>query len=225
MPTVLHQELQWLLSTELLELPYVQEGRVSHRDALMESILAEPGIAALCDEYLTHLHSMADRPAFRAALERHLAEYGKTRDASSRWPGLLAGGRVRRAEQGHPRRPLCRHSRRHGHRPASRHHPFLVGGDRRSLVLRGLSRRGLGGAGGGHHRRHARRRRRSDRAGLDRPRSPARDHRHTPATARPLRHALGENVEAGAAYRVRDHYIARVFDVLEMLRAATKAFN
>ena len=36
LPTVLHKELQWLLSTELLELPYVQEGRVSHRDALME---------------------------------------------------------------------------------------------------------------------------------------------------------------------------------------------
>ena len=29
----------------------------------------------------------------------------------------------------------------------------------------------------------------------------------------------------GGAYRVRDHYLARVFDVLEMLRAATKAFS
>jgi hypothetical protein len=67
----------------------VQEGRVSHRDALMESILAEPGIAALCDEYLTQLHSMADRPAFRATLERHLAEYGKTRGAVSELAGSL----------------------------------------------------------------------------------------------------------------------------------------
>src|SRR5262249_21927505 len=88
-PTALHQELQWLLYTELLELPYGQEGRVSHRDALLESILAEPGIAALCDAYLTHLHSVAERPAFRAALERHLAEYGKTRGAVSELAGSL----------------------------------------------------------------------------------------------------------------------------------------
>src|SRR6266700_7696914 len=38
MPTVLHKELQWLLYTDLLELPYVHEGRVSHRDALLEHI-------------------------------------------------------------------------------------------------------------------------------------------------------------------------------------------
>src|SRR5918992_1029005 len=60
----LHRELQWLLYTELLELPYAQEGRASHRDALLEHILAEPRIAALCDEYLLTLHSVADRPAF-----------------------------------------------------------------------------------------------------------------------------------------------------------------
>ena len=39
--------------------------------------------------------------------------------------------------------------------------------------------------------------------------------------------ALDEELRGGrgGAYRVRDHYIARVFDVLEMLRAATKAFS
>src|SRR5215471_16555981 len=31
-PTVLQQELQWLISTDLLELPYAQEGRESSRD-------------------------------------------------------------------------------------------------------------------------------------------------------------------------------------------------
>jgi hypothetical protein len=30
--TALHQELQWLIYTELLELPYAQAGRASHRD-------------------------------------------------------------------------------------------------------------------------------------------------------------------------------------------------
>ena len=75
--------------TELLELPYAQAGRASHRDALLEHILADPQIAALCDEYVTQLHSVADRPAFRAALERHLAEYGKTRGAVSELAGSL----------------------------------------------------------------------------------------------------------------------------------------
>src|SRR5919109_3119034 len=88
-PTVLQQELQWLIYTDLLELPYVHEGRESHRDALMEHILAEPWITALCDEYLTQLQSVADRPEFRAALERHLEEYGKTRGAVSELAGSL----------------------------------------------------------------------------------------------------------------------------------------
>jgi zinc transporter ZupT len=89
MPTVLHKELQWLIYTDLLELPYAQESRAAHRDALLEHILAEPQIAALCEEYLTHLHSVAERPAFRAALERHLEEYGKTRGAVSELAGSL----------------------------------------------------------------------------------------------------------------------------------------
>ena len=88
-PTVMQRELQWLIYTDLLELPYAQEGRESSRDALMEHILAEPWISALCDEYLTHLHSVAARPEFRRALERHLEEYGKTRGAVSELAGSL----------------------------------------------------------------------------------------------------------------------------------------
>ena len=39
--------------------------------------------------------------------------------------------------------------------------------------------------------------------------------------------ALGEELRGGrrGAYRVRDHYLARVFDVLDLLRAATKALS
>src|SRR5439155_19575314 len=55
----------------------------------MENILAEPWIATLCEEYMTTLQSVADRPAFRAALERHLEEYGKTRGAVSELAGSL----------------------------------------------------------------------------------------------------------------------------------------
>ena len=38
--------------------------------------------------------------------------------------------------------------------------------------------------------------------------------------------AVGEELRGGSsAYRVRDHYLARVFDVLELLRVATQAFR
>jgi hypothetical protein len=87
-PTELEKELQWLLYTELLELPYAQGHRVSDRDALLEAILSDPKIAALSDEYLREIERHAGQPEFRAALERNLAEYGKTRLAVSE----LAGG-------------------------------------------------------------------------------------------------------------------------------------
>ena len=39
--------------------------------------------------------------------------------------------------------------------------------------------------------------------------------------------ALGEELRGGrrGAYRVRDHYLAQVLDVLDMLRGAAKAFS
>jgi hypothetical protein len=90
MATALHQELQWLIYTELLELPYAQEGRASHRDALLEHILADPRIAALCDAYMMQLHGVAERPAFRAALARHLAEYAPPAAPSRHWPAACS---------------------------------------------------------------------------------------------------------------------------------------
>src|SRR5262245_13881454 len=229
MPTVLQQELQWLLYTELLELPYVQEGRVSHRDALMESILAEPGIAALCDAYLTHLHSIADRPAFRAALERHLAEYGKTRGAVSELAGsllhLAAGyAALSKATPGALSAGTAAATAIAQHLAITN---FWLGSTvgtwyyaifpaAASAGLVAATTGALLAAGGvvtalawivldpllattGLHRRR-----------LDR-----------------FVTALDEELRGGrgGAYRVRDHYIARVFDVLEMLRAATKAFS
>ena len=228
-PTVLHKELQWLLYTELLELPHVQEGRVSHRDALMESILAEPGIAALCDEYLTQLHSIADRPAYRAALEQHLAEYGKTRGAVSELAGSLfhlaagyaalskatpgalsAGTAAATAIAQHLAITHCWLGSTVG---AWYYAVFPVAA---SAGLVAATTGAMLAAGGvvtalawivldpllattGLHRRR-----------LDR-----------------FVTALGEELRGGhgGKYQVCDHYIARVFDVLEMLRAATKAFS
>jgi len=228
-PTVLHQELQWLLYTELLELPYGQEGRVSHRDALLEAILAEPEIAALCDAYLTQLQNMADRPAFRAALERHLAEYGKTRGAVSELAGsllhLAAGyAALSKATPGALSAGTAAATAIAQHLAIAN---FWLGSTvgvwyyavfpvAASAGLVAATTGALLAAGGvvtalawivldpllattGIHRRR-----------LDR-----------------FVTALGEELRGGrgGAYRVRDHYIARVFDVLELLRTATTAFR
>jgi len=228
LPTALHQELQWLLSTELLELPYMQEGRVAHRDALLESILAEPGIAALCDAYLTHLHSLADRPAFRAALEQHLAEYGTTRGAvselagslinlaagyaalSKATPGALSVGTA--AATAIAQHLAIAHFWLGSTVGAWYYAAFPVAA---SAGLVAATTGALLAAGGvvtalawivldpllattGLHRRR-----------LDR-----------------FITAVGEELRGGSgAYRVRDHYIARVFDVLELLRVATQALR
>ena len=229
MPTALHQELQWLLYTELLELPYAQEGRASHRDALLEHILADPRIAALCDEYLTHLHGVAEQPAFRAALERHLAEYGKTRGAVSELAGsllhLAAGyAALSKATPGALSVGTAAATAIAQHLAIAN---FWLGSTvgawyyavfpvTASAGLVAATTGALLAAGGvvtalawlvldpllattGIHRRR-----------LDR-----------------FVTALGEELRGGrgGAYRVRDHYIARVFDVLELLRTASTAFR
>jgi hypothetical protein len=229
MLTVLHQELQWLIYTELLELPYAQEGRASHRDALLEHILAEPWIAALCEEYLTQLHSVAERPAFRAALERHLEEYGKTRGAVSELAGslinLAAGyAALRKATPGALSAGTAAATAIAQHLAIAH---FWLGATvgawyyavfpvSASAGLVAVTTGAMLAAVGvvtalawividpllattGLHRRR-----------LDR-----------------FVTALGEELRGGrhGDYRVRDHYIARVFDVLEMLRAATTAFS
>src|SRR5919109_846181 len=229
MATALHQELHWLIYTDLLELPYAQAGRASHRDALLEHILADPRIAALCDEYLMQLHSIADRPAFRAALERHLAEYGKTRGAVSELAGsllhLAAGyAALSKATPGALSAGTAAATAIAQHLaianfwlgstvgawyyavfPVSAS-AGVVGGPPRAMLAAGGVVTALAWivldpllATTGLHRRR-----------LDR-----------------FVTALGEELRGGrgGAYRVRDHYIARVFDVLEMLRTATTAFR
>jgi hypothetical protein len=229
MATALHQELHWLLYTELLELPYAQEGSVSHRDALLEHILADPEIAALCDTYLRQLHGVAERPAFRAALERHLAEYGKTRGAVSELAGsllhLAAGyATLSKATPGALSAGTAAATAIAQHLAIAN---FWLGSTvgawyytvfpvTASAGLVAATTGALLAAGGvvtalawivldpllattGLHRRR-----------LDR-----------------FVTALGEELRGGrgGAYRVRDHYIARVFDVLEMLRTAATAFR
>ena len=80
--TDVEREIEWLVQTELLGLPFRQAGRASHRDALAETILADPGLAV----------------AMRSAL----AEIGRTaktrrsrRGCGTRWRIMAPAGRRR----------------------------------------------------------------------------------------------------------------------------------
>jgi hypothetical protein len=88
-PTALQAELEWLIHTELLELPFVQGEQVFRRDALMEAVLNRPEISKLCEQYLEQIRNKSDRPEFRQRLESNLAEYAKTRMAVTELAGSL----------------------------------------------------------------------------------------------------------------------------------------
>ena len=81
--TAVAREIEWLVVTELLELPFRQRGRASRRDALAETILGEPAITAAMDAVLAELGRPGNDPAFRDRLSRALAEYGISRTAAA----------------------------------------------------------------------------------------------------------------------------------------------
>ena len=178
---------------------------------------------------MTQLHSVAERPAFRAALERHLEEYGKTRGAvselagslinlaagyaalSKATPGALSAGTA--AATAIAQQIAIANFWLGATLGAWYYAVFPVSA---SAGLVAATTGAMLAAVGvvtalawividpllattGIHRRR-----------LDR-----------------FVTALGEELRGGRRgdYRVRDHYIARVFDVLEMLRAATKALS
>lgn len=77
------RELEWLVVTDLLELPFRQRGRVAARDALAETILAEPSVAEAAAALLAPLGACGDDPAFRARLAEAMTSYAATRAAAA----------------------------------------------------------------------------------------------------------------------------------------------
>lgn len=74
------REIEWLLRTELFELPYQDGKRVATRDALAETILADPAIAV---PLAAALRQQASDPAFRARLEEAMRQYLGSRAAAA----------------------------------------------------------------------------------------------------------------------------------------------
>lgn len=81
--TALGREIEWLIMTELLELPLQQRGRVAEKDALAEFILASPQVQMALGEALKAIGSRAGDPAFRERLEQAAIHYTETRTAAS----------------------------------------------------------------------------------------------------------------------------------------------
>jgi hypothetical protein len=81
--TAVSRELEWLVATELLEVPFRQGERVATRDALAEAILADPALAATIRQALESVGRRGDDPDFRDRLTRALTSYAGSRAAAA----------------------------------------------------------------------------------------------------------------------------------------------
>jgi hypothetical protein len=81
--TAVGQELAWRLHADLLELPYQSGVRIATKDALAETILADPRVVDALAPALTALGTTGDDPALRQRLETAMAEYARTRTAAT----------------------------------------------------------------------------------------------------------------------------------------------
>ncbi len=81
--TDVQREVEWLIYTELLELPYKQRDRKSEKDALLGEILRHPRISRYLDRHLRTIHKLSESTRFRKNLEKNLLEYTSGRFAAS----------------------------------------------------------------------------------------------------------------------------------------------
>jgi Family of unknown function (DUF6635) len=76
-------ELTWRLHTDLLELPYDDGRRRSDRDALAAEILAEGQLAAALDTFEAALIRSREDPVFRQRLQEKINAYMQSRTAAA----------------------------------------------------------------------------------------------------------------------------------------------
>ncbi|MGH6900719.1 MAG: DUF6635 family protein [Geminicoccaceae bacterium] len=221
------RELGWRLHAELLELPYDDGRRRCARDALAEAILADPGVAAAVDRLDAVARRQAHDPEQQARLRRLLAAYASTRAAAADLvnnvllastgmaafhkltPGTLTLGPVLAAALAQQAAvasfPLgsALGGLWYGWFPAAPS-AGLVAGATGGLVLLTATTAAFAGviadpvqrAFGLHQRRLHR-----------------------------LIDALGRELEgdSAAAFHARDHYVARIFDLIDLARATYRA--
>ncbi|HEX6978825.1 MAG TPA: DUF6635 family protein [Alphaproteobacteria bacterium] len=76
-------EVEWLIATELLELPYCQGQRVAFRDALADEILVDQRVEAPLVAMLAAVARRGEDAAFREKLVTALSAYAGTRAAAA----------------------------------------------------------------------------------------------------------------------------------------------
>lgn len=89
--TDVEREVEWLIYSELLELPFEQGHRRCERDALLEAILAHPTVSELLIHELIQLDQLAQRENFQQRLAEYLATYTDSRKAAAELSGSLLG--------------------------------------------------------------------------------------------------------------------------------------
>ncbi len=85
------REVEWLIFTELLELPYSQKRRRTDRDALAEEVLRDPRVDAALERALEGLEQPADRRRLRLWLSDTMATYTNTRVSAADLTNALLG--------------------------------------------------------------------------------------------------------------------------------------
>ena len=87
--TNVQKEVKWLIYTELLEIPFQLGKRKSEKDALLEEILNQPEITAMFVQELAQINKKSKDPDFRKRLESNLMEYASSRTAAADLAGTL----------------------------------------------------------------------------------------------------------------------------------------
>src|SRR5918998_2718163 len=81
--TEVGNEIEWLIITDLLELPFRQGERVSLEDALADTIMSAPEVEERLSKALVQIGKHGHDPAFRERLEETMETYAGTRAAAA----------------------------------------------------------------------------------------------------------------------------------------------
>lgn len=87
--TDVQKEINWLIYTELLELPYQQHERESTKDALLAAIFQEAELDRIINSHLQKIHQKSLLPGYKKTLEKNLQQYLHSRTAAAELSGNL----------------------------------------------------------------------------------------------------------------------------------------
>jgi hypothetical protein len=81
--TSVDKEMAWLLHADLLELPFREGEREATKDALAETIMADPRVVEAMSSAIEAIVARGDDPGLRQRLEAAMTEYTRTRAAAT----------------------------------------------------------------------------------------------------------------------------------------------